>query len=210
MEKQIIWESKHLEIDPFNQRMIETDEDDDLGSEYIDKYDFEPPKIPTRRLGMMPFDGGVVDMDDSLNPLRQFSFWLGHTNFNISKSVAEKIIEVPGVEILRILTRYRFIMAVGKAFKPQDVKLRIQSALYDEDILDVKTKVIKNAKVKEDVKSVAKQLQELNSEWSILVFPNGNIDFAVSTPEFIDQYKDLRMQYYECQKNAGCVVISSD
>lgn len=209
MQRKIIWESRHLVIDPLTERMMEPDED--TKSSYEEEHeDFYEHKPQIKRLGMMPFGaGGVVDLDDSLNPLRQFTFWLAHTNFNISKNVADSILKIPGVEIFRVLTRYRFIIAVGKVFNEADVKLQIQATLYGKDVVEIKSEVIKDTKIQNSVKCIANELEQLNAEWSILVFPNGSIDFCVNTDDFKDQYEATRVEYHECVKNAQCILIES-
>ena len=65
----------------------------------------------------------------SLPPLRICNFWLAHTNFNITQSISEQIEKVDGVETLDIFTRYRFRIAIGKAFNSSIVMQNIQNQL---------------------------------------------------------------------------------
>lgn len=60
-----------------------------------------------------------------------FNFWLGHTNFSISKSISDLLEETEGVETLDIFTRYRFRIGIGKAFKDSKVMRNINSITYE-------------------------------------------------------------------------------
>lgn len=64
---------------------------------------------------------GIVPITEWTEPGKVFNFWIGHTNFNISKMIAKTIEETDGVEILDVFTRYTFRIAVGKIFKPARV-----------------------------------------------------------------------------------------
>jgi hypothetical protein len=68
-------------------------------------------------LGIMPLN--------LLSTSEIFNFWIGHTNFNIVKDIADIIEESEGVETLDIITRYRFRVGIGKVFKDRDVMKQI-------------------------------------------------------------------------------------
>ena len=128
-KKCIVWESMHMDepIKTISQeekrQQFESEDDDD------DDDDDESDKRLVKLLST-PF--GYVSVDDSMNPLKQFVFWKGFTNFNVSTPVVKTIKEMPGVEVLMILTRYQFLIAIGKLFTPGDVMKEIQRTLCDE------------------------------------------------------------------------------
>jgi hypothetical protein len=64
---------------------------------------------------------GLIPVTDLSQPGRTFNFWMGTTNFNLSEELAKVIEETPGVELLDIVTRYRFRIGIGKIFKDSDV-----------------------------------------------------------------------------------------
>jgi len=64
---------------------------------------------------------GPVPLNDSNDPEKIFNFWVGHTNFNISKPIKKIINKIEGVEILNIYTRYRFRVGIGNLFQTQAV-----------------------------------------------------------------------------------------
>lgn len=74
---------------------------------------------------------GMIPLHEKTACTRIFKFWIGHTNFNITPSIANIIEKIDGVEILDVFTRYRFRIAIGKAFKDRNVMQNIQEAVYE-------------------------------------------------------------------------------
>lgn len=67
-----------------------------------------------------------------------FNFWIAHCSFPITYRLApkfEEICDLPGVEGLKISSRYRFMMAVAKnpSFDESKVKLAVTTILCKED-----------------------------------------------------------------------------
>lgn len=73
----------------------------------------------------------VIPVPDSfyeqINLLTNYDCWIGHTNFDITESVKTKIEETKGVEILKVYSRYRFFIGVGKMFNFKEVRKEIES-----------------------------------------------------------------------------------
>ena len=114
---------------------------------------------------------GYFILDDALNPYKQFEFWVGHTNFDITRSVADTIMACPGVEVFELLSRYRFIIGIGQLFAFQDVRANLQQQLCGTSV---------------DLKNITARVDTLKKEfvegeyadWALYVFPNGEIDFC--------------------------------
>jgi hypothetical protein len=75
---------------------------------------------------------GIIPINDNTASGKIFNFWIGHTNFNITKKIAGVIETISGVETLDIFTRYRFRIAVGKAFNDSEVMRDINNTIYKE------------------------------------------------------------------------------
>lgn len=75
---------------------------------------------------------GIIPVNDHTSSSKIFNFWMGHTNFDITKKVAETIEITEGVESLDIYTRYRFRISVGKAFEDSIVMRNINKNVYKE------------------------------------------------------------------------------
>lgn len=130
MKNKIIWEKW---VDPFGENMDETkwnnydDEELDETSELME-HDIlksklnKPIKIIASPMGMIPYNEYTASS-------KIFNFWVGHTNFNISKPIADTIEKCAGVELLDIFTRYRFRIGVGKCFVDKEVMQEINDSI---------------------------------------------------------------------------------
>lgn len=72
---------------------------------------------------------GLFPLSDANLPSRQFSFWVGDTNFDIDDTVLRAAERVPGVEILQAMTRYRFWLGIGRSFHDERVKESVRKAM---------------------------------------------------------------------------------
>ena len=64
-----------------------------------------------------------------ISMLANFDCWVGHTNFNITNSIKKALEESEGVEILKLTSRYRFFIGVGRMFDFTDVRQDIEEKL---------------------------------------------------------------------------------
>lgn len=128
----IVWQKW---FDPFGEDDIihentqpnseETDyliEDDDSPKNHIQLQ--RPMKAIATPMGLIPYTENTASG-------KIFNFWVGHTNFDITHKIADIIENVSGVEILDIFTRYRFRIAIGKAFTDSRVMKEINDKIYD-------------------------------------------------------------------------------
>jgi hypothetical protein len=74
----------------------------------------------------------IVPYNELTAPGSLFNFWVGHTNFNLSKKIVKIIEESEGVEILDVFTRYRFRIGIGKCFSDSETMKTINDKLYKE------------------------------------------------------------------------------
>lgn len=124
----IVWEKW---VDPFDPENLKLDNDEDNIEEQLEneQQDIMSPllhnqiKVIMTPIGMLPAD--VLATSD------KFNFWIGHTNFDITTGVANTIEQSSGVEVLDILTRYRFRIAVGKIFTDREVMKQINDNVYE-------------------------------------------------------------------------------
>lgn len=134
----IIWQKWQ---DPFGEKDDNIDLDDDEYSNFYEEneediIDFEEKKsklneiINNKQIKVIATPMGIVPINENTASGKIFNFWIGHTNFNITKNIATLIEEADGVETLDIFTRYRFRISVGKAFNDSLVMQAIQKSLY--------------------------------------------------------------------------------
>jgi len=63
--------------------------------------------------------------------ITNFDCWVGHTNFDITPTVRKALNETEGVELLKVCSRYRFFIGVGKMFNFKTVRKRVESRLLN-------------------------------------------------------------------------------
>ena len=68
-------------------------------------------------------------MMNELSMLTSFDCWVGHTNFNITPSMKAKLDNVEGVELLKVCSRYRFFIGIGKMFSFKTVRTNLEKEL---------------------------------------------------------------------------------
>ena len=154
---------------------------------------------------------GIYQLHDKMNILNQFDCWMGHTNFDLTKSV-EKIIEsVEGVELLSIIGRYRFFIGIGKLFNFSDVRRTIESILCDslsdsyDDILekDIETNY-------RSLSSSITNLKLLVSEykhWAIFIGSDGMVDYTMSNQDNDAEYLEMIKEYEQYKKEYGGTIL---
>lgn len=95
-------------------------------NKHIDKFDIQNDPIKVIATPM-----GIIPINDNTSSSKIFNFWLGHTNFDITKAVLNTIEKTEGVETLDIFTRYRFRISVGKVFDDSKVMREINDRVYE-------------------------------------------------------------------------------
>lgn len=110
--------------------------DDDEVSEYTeDDYDKDDQttekKIKKIKCNLITTPFGIIPVNENTASTEIFNFWTGHSNFPITTTIEQIIEEVDGVETLNVFTKYRFRIAIGKAFNDSEVMRNINTAVYD-------------------------------------------------------------------------------
>lgn len=134
-EKLIIWQKW---VDPFGEDDIETndEEEEKFYTDNEDNQENDEDIVEKKKLVFgiraIATPMGIVPMNENTASSKIFNFWIGHTNFDITKKIVNLIEKTNGVEALDIFTRYRFRIAVGKAFNDSDVMRDINKKIYKE------------------------------------------------------------------------------
>lgn len=168
------------------------DEENEHKSADIDDTEFEDEDyLGAVRTKRKPFpilmtSFGIIPLTEDLMSNKTFKLWIGHTNFSISMSDANKLAEVPGVEAVKFFSRYRFLVCIGKLFNTSDVKLNIQHVLCDDNLEELKEQpnIELDKKTKDKVNQLILELEN-KEHYIIYVLPNGKIIYY-----FSDIYND--------------------
>jgi hypothetical protein len=92
----------------------EEDDDEDYESTQDKKQDEKISYDP-----MIPITSKLIE---DITLLANFDCWMAHTNFDITNKIKDKLNKIPGVEVLKICSRYRFFIGIGQMFDFKDVR----------------------------------------------------------------------------------------
>ena len=145
---------------------------------------------------------GIYPAESTFKPSDRWDCWIGYTNFGITKNIANILdTQVDGVEALKILGKYSFFIGVGKLFDITDVRQNIESTLcaYTEQ------EILSNEDTQATVDLVKEQLNT-NKYWSMLVSPEGKVEYVVS--DNMDKvYLDGLNNLMELKQNIGGIIL---
>ena len=197
LNKKIAWE--RWDEDVGEQEIVENfydkheDIEDEEGVEEALAFLERIPSLVTTPMGMF-------QLHDKMNIMNQFDCWMGYTNFDITKSVEETIESTEGVELLSVMTRYRFFLGVGKMFSFSDVRRSIESKLCSST-LDQNTK--------ESVDLIKASISS-DRYWTIFVSQSGEISYASTNNEEDEDYFSKLSHYQKRKTKNGGVIFQND
>ena len=206
--KEIAWEKWEDDIIQERSRedsKTESVDEDSLEESFLEAMENMPiqevPKVVSTAVG-------IFEIYDRNKPSNQYDCWLGHTNFNISQEVKNCIEIIEGVEVLKVLTRYRFFVGIAKMFDFKKVRVEIEKAAcgkhlvnQEESILDPETRI-----VVDDIKS------RISSQkwWAIYIFPNGQIDYISSDHSNDPEYLDKLQVFKSAEEYSGGLLLTRE
>ena len=75
---------------------------------------------------MLPISEKLLE---DMTMLSNFDCWMAYTNFDITEDIKDILNAIEGVEVMRICSRYRFFLGVGKMFNFKQVRSDIEQSL---------------------------------------------------------------------------------
>lgn len=191
----IVWEKVNYSLDTARGRWINDDIDEDFHDQ--EEHDIDglmgQDLLPIGRVVSTPM--GMFEIDDAFNPLHHFNFWIANTDFDLTQEFLDKLDTVPGVEGIKIMSRYRFVMAIGTLFDATKVRLLIELTIgtlsLSQTVLDKK-----------------KELEESGKQWTMFIYPNLNSFISVleDDPERDSKIKKIN----ELNDNGSGLLLSSN
>lgn len=94
--------------------------------EELEIYEFDSIENQEKEMLIVPVPDSF---QEQINLLTNYECWIGHTNFDIRESTKLCIEQIEGVEILKICSRYRFFIGVGKMFNFSDTRRLIEETV---------------------------------------------------------------------------------
>ena len=104
---------------------LEVEEDNNKESFYKEDQTHEAKEAPL----LINFG---EDLSNEITLADSFDCWLGHTNFNLTEEIKYSLNKIDGVEVLKICSRYRFFVGIGKMFDFSDVRERIEKDILNQ------------------------------------------------------------------------------
>lgn len=98
----------------------------DSEEEQTEKIDFNILESTDKDIVVVPVP---ESFHEQINLLTNYECRIGHTNFDITESIKSKIEKAEGVEILKICSRYRFFVGIGKMFNFKEVRKTIEELI---------------------------------------------------------------------------------
>lgn len=109
-----------------NPQLSDDDEEDD--EEIDDDEDYLEDKNELNKIvsPIVPLTSQIIE---DISVLSSFDCWIGHTNFDITMNTKNILDKIDGVEVLKVLSRYRFFIGIGKLFDFKEVRQEIEENL---------------------------------------------------------------------------------
>ena len=82
------------------------------------------------QISMIPLSSKMLD---DIAMLNNFECWMGHTNFDITPEIKDKLNKIRGIELRKICSRYRFFVGIGRMFNFKDVRKVIDEEITSQE-----------------------------------------------------------------------------
>lgn len=135
------------------------DEDDPDFRQAISTFGFEEDESDQKVFAYVG-PSGIIPV---IPPSDNFNLWVGDTNFDLRDHM-NSIEKVPGVELFEFLTRYRFRMAIGRAFKESEVKAAVEKVV--------------NPSASRGIPKIAETLNKQFPCWAVYRLANGSLAYS--------------------------------
>lgn len=201
-KKKILWESWNAKISVEEQQQEPPQEE---VSYEMPETEISPDFfIPVQsRLIYTPM--GPYPEESILKPSDRWDCWIAHTNFPITGGITNVLnTDIDGIEVLKVMGKYSFFIGVAKLFDIRDVRNQINEKIcsYTEN------EIFSNDDIQETVDLLKDQLKD-NKYWSILVCPEGRVEYVVAN-EINAEYLDALSSLIDKKNNFGGIILRSD
>ena len=75
----------------------------------------------------------VIGMSDEMAKdaamASNYDCWVGHTNFDITTNTFNTLNQIEGVELLKVVSRYRFFIGIGRMFHFKNVRQDLEDQI---------------------------------------------------------------------------------
>ena len=128
LEPVIIWEKW---VDPYGNDLDTVEWPGYDNEDIINDDHHDENNIKYKKINVIATTMGIIPFNEHTDCTKIFNFWIGHTNFDITKNIAQLLQSIHGVETLDVFTRYRFRISFGKAFEDRDIINNINNKIKE-------------------------------------------------------------------------------
>lgn len=121
------WEDIYEKIVADSKKMAESSKDQWTDSEGNDE--LEPEELYSQPLATIMTPFGVLPIGKAILASTNLKFWIGHTNFKITRNFVKDLAEINGIEDISLLTPHRFRICIGHLFRDRQVMADIKSII---------------------------------------------------------------------------------
>ena len=122
-------------IDQLYSAMLGKTEEELIQNLTEEEYEQMQGLLEEQGIAELPQEQTMINIPEALaneiSLATNFDCWIGHTNFNLTEQLKNKLDQIEGVEMLKIYSRYRFLVGVGRMFEFSDVRKDIEGLLND-------------------------------------------------------------------------------
>ena len=155
---------------------------------------------------------GIFQLYDKMSPIRQFECWMGYTNFDITRHIEKQVEKIKGVELLFVISRYRFFVGVAKMFNFRNVRIDIESLLNcNEKGLEVDSTSADDMEITtEETIALIKDIISADKHWAIFISPDGQIDYASTNQDHDFSFLETLRLYKKIRSRKGGTILHPD
>jgi hypothetical protein len=126
LEKQMSSPLLKMMTDKLSEELMGDEDEEETSNAEEESEEYHQPLI-------FPFSAQFLE---DVTMTANFECWMAHTNFDLTNKIKEMLDRIDGIEILKICSRYRFFVGIGKMFNFADVRQNIEKVLFKENIDD--------------------------------------------------------------------------
>ena len=135
-------------------------------------------------------------------------YWIANCNFPITKQIVDILDNINGIELLKVVSKHRFVIGLGKMFNLTEVRKDIDKMVCGKTKNQTELDRIENTKVQNKVDELRTTLKTYR-HWAIYVLPNGTIDYCASN-ELDTEFLEKVECFSESQFYSNGVLIHSN
>lgn len=172
----------------------------------MDEVNFEPIEAIEQMEEMGLPAGIMLPRAETIHD--DLEYWIANCDFPITTGIVDKLDHINGIELLKVVSKHRFVIGLGKMFNLTDVRKDIDKFVCGKTKNQTELDRIENVKIHNKIDELKVSLKSYQ-HWAIYILPNGTIDYCASNEldgEFLEKFEC----FSESQLYSNGVLIHSN